>query len=512
MRFGYGPAMAVTVCFVGFDAGERYHVGLGPDGPFLIRSGFLALTALLASYLRELARRADVALQLELRHATHVALHDRLTGLANRTLLTNRLDQAIQDAKLQAGSVAVLFIDLNRFKEVNDTFGHRYGDLVLQETARRLGAAVAASATLARLSADEFAVVLPDADTAVAKRTAERILRLLERSMPLQDVSVELSASIGIAIAPEHGTDADCVQRRAAVALDAARSRRQPYLLYSAALDRDSRDRLALAGDLRRAIQRGELRVHYQPIVSLRSNRIEEVEALVRWQHPTRGLVPPGQFIPLAEETGMIVAIGEWVLEEACRQAASWRARLANSRDLVMSVNLSARQLQHADVPTAVRDILQRTGLEPQALKLEITESVAMSDPELSIAALWLLRGMGVHLAIDDFGTGYSSLGYLKRFPADTLKIDRVFIDGLAINPEDEAIVAATIAFAGAVGISTTAEGVETAEQLAILRHLGVNRVQGYFCSRPVPPEQMEALLDSDWRLGAGPLTALRVA
>ena len=494
MRYGYGPAAAVSLCFIGFDGLELHSVRAGADGPFLIRSGFLMLTGILASYLREQARRAERALHVQLRRATHAALHDRLTGLPNRTLLAERIEEALESAG-PTGHVAVLFIDLDHFKEVNDTFGHRCGDQLLQEVGQRLVAELPHSATLARLSGDEFAVVLPGADATTAARIAGVILRTLAKPLQLQELSVDVSASIGIAIAPEHGTESDLLQRKADVAMYVAKSRRNDYAIYAPEQDQHSRERLELAGDLRHAVERGELYLHYQPIVSLTTGRLEEVEALVRWNHPARGSIPPSQFIPLAEETGVVLQIGRWALEEACRQAVAWRQAHHAARSLVMSVNISARQFLHAEVPDEVRAVLQRTGLDPRALKLEITESVAMADPELSIASLWVLKGMGVRLAIDDFGTGYSSLGYLKRFPADTLKIDKVFIDGLGVNHEDSAIVAAAVAFAHAVGLTTTAEGVEEPEQVEILRELGADRVQGYICARPMSAEGIEDLL-----------------
>jgi diguanylate cyclase (GGDEF)-like protein len=512
MRKGYGPTAAMTLCIVGFDLAERRTSGLGLDGAFLMRSGFLVLTGHLASYLRQQARWAQAALHVQLQQATHASLHDRLTGLANGTLFTQRIEQELREALLTSTPVAVLVFELDRFKEVNDTFGHRYGDLLLQETAERLANALPRSAMVARLSGDEFAIVLPGANADIASQAAEHVLRTVEQPVQLDEVSVDVSASIGIAVAPEHGTDAELLQRHADVAMYVARSRRADYALYFPEQDMHSRERLELAADLRRAVERGELRLHYQPIVSLHTGRIEEAEALVRWQHPTRGLVSPGQFIPLAEETGMIVPLGRWVLEEACRQAVAWGARYPAARSLMMSVNLSARHFQYGDVPSDVTAVLERTGLDPKWLKLEITESVAMTDPELSIAALWLLKGMGVHLAIDDFGTGYSSLGYLKRFPVDTLKIDKVFIDGLGVHPEDAAIVAATIAFAHAVGLSTTAEGVEHADQLAHVRELGVDRVQGYYCSKPLPADSFADLLGSGWSLAGHQLEMVKAA
>jgi diguanylate cyclase (GGDEF)-like protein len=501
MRYGSGPALAVSLCFVGFDGLQHVSEGSPPDGPFMVRSGFLLLTGILASYLKEQAKRAEHALQVQLHHATHAALHDRLTGLPNRTLLTERIEQALEESRATFASVAVLFIDLDHFKEVNDTFGHRFGDLVLQEVGRRLEVALPPAAMLARLSGDEFAVLLPGADASTATQFAAALLDRLDQPLQVEDLTVDVGGSIGISIAPEHGTEADLLQRRADVAMYSAKSRRNDYAIYTPDQDKHSRHRLELASDLKRAIERGELRLHYQPIVSLRTGRMEEVEALVRWQHPTRGLISPSEFIPLAEETGAILPIGRWVLDEACRQAAEWRADYSAAASLTMSVNLSARQFQHVDVTDEVRAALQQSGLDPRYLKLEITESVAMVDPELSIASLWVLKGLGIRLAIDDFGTGYSSLGYLKRFPADTLKIDKVFIDGLGMNPEDGAIVAAAIAFARAVGLSTTAEGVEHSEQLEHLRELGADRVQGYLCAKPLPARDIAGLLSAPRRL-----------
>ena len=431
MRYGYGPMGAVSIGTVVLDFVVGRLSGLEADGAFLLRSGFLMLIGMLASFLRGQARRAEKALQVQLVHAKHGALHDRLTGLPNRAFLTDRLEDALDEADGIAAPLAVLCIDLDHFKEINDTVGHRGGDQVLQEVGRRMARELPASATLARLSADEFAVLLVEADAASAVDTAGAILRALEQPLQVEDMTVDVSASVGIALAPDHGTDADLLFRRADIAMRVAKRRRGDVAIYTSGWDVHSLDRMQLAADLRRAVERGELRLHYQPIVSLQSGYIEEVEALVRWQHPLRGLIPPTQFIPLAEDTGMIVPIGRWVLEEACRQAVAWRSSFAAAESLVMSVNLSARQFQHTDVPSDVRTILDATGLDPWALKLEITESVAVDDAEMGLASLLLLKGIGVQLAIDDFGTGYSSLAYLKRIPADTLKIDKAFVDGL---------------------------------------------------------------------------------
>jgi diguanylate cyclase (GGDEF)-like protein len=495
MRYGYGPTAAAVLTFVSFDAAEHFGSGLGIDGPFLIRSGFLALTGLLASFLRDQAQKADAALQAQLRLAQHEALHDNLTGLPNRQMLARRLEEALGEVAHTSGALALFFINLDHMQEINDTFGHHYGHMVLQQTARRLVTLVPESATVACLAGDSFAVMLPGADGNCAAQMAARVLHAIQQPLGLNDIDVDVTARIGIALAPGHGMDADLLQRRADVASYVARTRRIDYALYSPEHDEHSRERLELASDLRRAIERGELYVVYQPIFSVSTGRMVEVEALVRWQHSTRGVISPADFVPIAEETGAIIEIGRWVLEEACSQAARWRAAFPAARSLVMNVNISARQLQHTDLVTEVKGVLEQSGLEPAGLKLELTETVAMDDPELTIASLWNLKSIGVRIAIDDFGTGYSSLSYLKRFPADTLKIDKVFIDGLGVHPEDSAIVSAAIAFAHAVGLSTTAEGVENLDQLIHVGRLGADRVQGYYFSKPLRAEELQEML-----------------
>jgi|SRR5579864_1500252 len=494
MRFGYGPAAAAAVTVISVDLASHADFGVRAIGSSLIRSGFLVLTGLLASYLREQARRAEAALQTQLEIAQHAAVHDSLTGLPNRVLLKERLEEALQE---QTRPVALMFLDLDQLKAINDTYGHRYGDMLLQEVACRLEAAVPEHATVARLAGDEFAVLLPQCGVVSACAMAGRLLDAIAQPLALDEIAVALTARMGIAMAPEHGTDAGLLSRRADVAMYAAKDARADYVVFSPEHDIQTRERLELSTDLKGAVERDELSLVYHPVVSLQTGRVVELEALVRWQHPSRGPIPPSVFVPLAEETGSIHAIGRWILDEACAQAAAWRSQIPAADSLVINVNVSARQFQQASVVSDVQDVLERTGLDPGALKIEITETVAMEDPELSIASLWLLKNMGVHLAIDDFGTGYSSLGYLKRFPVDTLKIDKVFVDGLGLHAEDEAIVAATLAFARAVGLSTTAEGVESVEQLRLLTQLGVDRIQGYLCARPLPPEQVPSVLTS---------------
>jgi diguanylate cyclase (GGDEF)-like protein len=498
MRYGYVATALVLIAFVGADGLERFVNGQSVDGALLVRSGFLTLTGVMASYLRGQLRRAENALQAQLSQARHEALHDRLTGLPNRNLLTQHVDSGLRQAADDGSGFAILYIGLHHMKAVNNTFGHRYGDILVTETARRLAGALPPTGTLARASGDQFAVLLPDVGTEAAVNVGRQLLASLREPVILGTITADVTASVGIAVAPLHGRDAEVLQRRADLALYAATLQGEDVAIWTPQQDEQSRERLQLVADLRQALERGELFLEYQPIVALESGRITEVEALVRWNHPLHGRLGPAAFVPLAEETGAIVDIGRWVLRQACTQVAEWRGQIRSAQSLAVSVNVSARQFQQSDVAADVATALASAGLPAEALKLEITESIAVANPELTIAKLWHLKGSGVRLAIDDFGTGYSSLGSLKRFPVDTLKIDKVFVDGLSVHPEDSAIVEATIAFARALGLSTTAEGVETSEQLAHLRELGADRIQGYYCSRPLSTEALAELLESE--------------
>jgi diguanylate cyclase (GGDEF)-like protein/PAS domain S-box-containing protein len=439
------------------------------------------------------------------RELTRLAFQDAITGLANRTLFMDRLEHAharaarqrVQDDGTEV-RLGVLFMDLDNFKVINDSLGHAAGDAVLVETARRLQTCIRAGDTAARLGGDEFTILLEDvADVQAAVAVAERLAESLRAPIEVAGREVFLGTSIGIALSgPGHQVAADLLRCADLAMYDAKRRGKGRYEVFDERTLGRASDRLDLETDLRYALERGQLHVHYQPIVELESNEIVEVEALVRWQHPQRGLVPPNGFIPLSEETGLIVPIGQWILEQACQQAVTWQQ--AHGRRLVVSVNLSARQFQHPALLADIGRTLQRTGLDPRSLKLEITESVVMQDAKAAIVILGALRALGIHLAIDDFGTGYSSLSYLKNLPVDTLKIDRSFVDGLGHDPQDTAIVHSIIALANTLNLSLTAEGIETVAQQKHLQQLGCHRGQGYLFSKPLPADDFDALL-SDW-------------
>ena len=430
--------------------------------------------------------------------AVHQATHDALTGLPNRTLVIDRLTHALARARRRPNGPAVLFVDLDRFKVVNDSLGHSVGDEVLIKVAQRLLDAVRPGDTVARLAGDEFVVVCEDveSDTEVMA-LAERLADAVAAPIPLYGRDAIITASIGIAVAASDARAEDLL-RDADVAMYRAKERGRARLeLFDSAMRTRMLERLEIEHALRRALHNREFVLYYQPTVSLKTGRIESLEALLRWPDPNRGLVLPDEFIPVAEENGLIVPLGQWALEEACRQLAEWRRDHEECADLHVGVNLSARQFGDRDLVPVVAAALRNSGLPPSALWLEITESVLMEEAEATIETLIALRGLGVHLSIDDFGTGYSSLSYLKRFPVDVLKIDRSFVDGLGDDAEDEAIVTAVVRLAQALELGVVAEGVETAVQLAHLRRLGCNSVQGYYFGRPKSADDTLAMLTS---------------
>ncbi len=428
---------------------------------------------------------------------TQQAFYDALTGLPNRVLFLDRLKQALVRAGRRKDAVGLLFIDVDNFKLINDSLGHHVGDKLLTEAAARLRSCVRAQDTVARLSGDEFVVVLElltGADDAVP--VAKAIAHQFSRPFMLDGREVVITASIGIALSDAGQDDADSLLRNADLAMYRAKSDgRARYVVFDPSMHADTLARLELESDLRRALEHGELRVHYQPIVQMETGKFSEVEALVRWQHPTRGLVSPIDFIPLAEETGLIIPLGQWVLEEACRQVAAWHEQFPSEPPLTLSVNLSPRQFQKPFLVADVSRALHEAGLPARCLKLEITEGVLMRDVEATIRTLWDLKNLGLQIAIDDFGTGYSSLSYLKRLPLDVLKIDRSFVSGIGQSQEDTAIVHAIMALAKSLNLTVTGEGIETAEQAALLGEWGCDRGQGYLFSKPLDGRATGALL-----------------
>jgi diguanylate cyclase (GGDEF)-like protein/PAS domain S-box-containing protein len=431
---------------------------------------------------------------------TRLAFHDQLSGLPNRALFLDRLEHALGSASREHLQVAVLFVDLDNFKVVNDSLGHEAGDQLLVEVANRLQVCLRAGDTVARLGGDEFTLLLEEvAHEDAATLAAERIAEVLRTPIRLNERDVVISASIGIALSGARRDRPEDLLRNADLAMYQAKaSGKGRHAMFDLGMNRRALERMELETDLRHALERGQLRVYYQPIVCLATGRTEEVEALVRWEHPQRGLVMPLEFIPIAEETGLIVPIGQWVLEEACRQTSTWQAGVPEAHSMVVSVNLSARQFKHPQLAADIALAVRTTGLDPCRLKLEITESVVMDNAETAVATLHGLKALGIQLAIDDFGTGYSSLSALKRFPVDTLKIDRSFVDGIGQDAQDTAIVRSVVSLAKILGLRVTAEGIETAAQAAKLTALGCEQGQGYLFARPMPAERLPAYLAAE--------------
>lgn len=429
----------------------------------------------------------------------YTAHHDALTGLPNRLLFRDRMEQALAVSRRLGTSVALLFVDLDRFKVINDTLGHEAGDLLLQEVARRLVGCMREEDAVARTGGDEFVVIQKGlAHPEDAALLATRILEEAGRPFSLAGHEIVTSLSIGISLCPQDGDDAGALLKNADAAMYRAKEKgRNGYQYYSNEMTAAGVERLQLESDLRLALQRDELRVHYQPQVDLATGRIVGAEALVRWQHATRGMVPPAVFIPMAEDSGMIGRIGEWVLNTACRDARAWQ--LQGLPPLRVAVNVSGRQLAHDDVAERVAVALRSAGLDATWLEVEVTESVVMQDAARAISTLNTLKEMGVALAIDDFGTGYSSLSYLKRFPIDKLKIDKSFVDGMVEDPGDAAIAIAIIAMAHSLRHTVIAEGVETEAQVDFLRVQGCDEAQGYYFCRPLAaPAFTEFLRQAD--------------
>ena len=419
----------------------------------------------------------------------HNALHDDLTSLPNRTLLMERIKQSILQARRKMQPLAILVMDLDRFKEINDALGHHYGDFLLQKVAERLKEVIRASDTLARLGGDEFSVALEGADAIQAKIVSQKIAEALQQPFLIEGHSLNIGISIGIAIYPTHGNDCDTLLQHADVAMYSAKSTETHYTVYDAAQDQYTLNRLMLLADLREAIRKGEyLSLHFQPKIVLRNNQVQGVEALIRWDHPEMGMIPPEQFIPLAEQGGIIRSLSKWVLRAALAQRAAWRDA---GIDLTVSVNLSIKDLQDLAVPLLIKNLLKEFRLEPSDLMLEITETSMMLDPDKTFEVISNLHAMGVQLSIDDFGTGYSSLAYLKQLPAEELKIDRSFVRNMLIDDNDEVIVRATIDLAKNLGLAVIAEGVESAEIMQRLHDMHCDLAQGYYICRPLPADEL---------------------
>jgi diguanylate cyclase (GGDEF)-like protein/PAS domain S-box-containing protein len=428
----------------------------------------------------------------------HQAFHDSLTGLSNRAVFRDRLDHALARAERNAQPIAVLLLDLDGFKTINDSLGHDAGDELLVAVAQRLQAAARTSDTVARLGGDEFAILLEDeVDEARAKAAARRLKRQLSAPFGVRGREVFVRASVGIAVTYDGTGTTDELIRNADTAMYAAKAAgRGRYEVFQPAMHDRALEEFEVQGDLQQALARNEFVLFYQPIVDFGTGSIKGMEALIRWNHPTRGLLLPREFIRIAEETGLIVPIGAWVLREACRQTAEWRDEFPEAADLRVSVNLSTRQLFEPDLVRHVREILHDTGLEPAALILEITEGSLMQDVVETVTKLRGLKALGVDLAIDDFGTGSSSLGYLRQFPIDTLKIDKSFVDDIATSTsEGPALVRAIVELAQTLNLETVAEGIEETDQLSELRAVGCSSGQGYLFARPMPSDAMEASL-----------------
>jgi diguanylate cyclase (GGDEF)-like protein/PAS domain S-box-containing protein len=425
----------------------------------------------------------------------HQALHDDLTRLPNRTLLQDRLDQGMLTAQRNHTSLALLLMDLDSFKDVNDTLGHQYGDALLQEAGHRLRETLRESDTVARLGGDEFAVLLPSSNIVGATMAARKIVRSLKTPFEIEGQMVHVGASIGIVLFPDHGQNANTLLQRADVAMYTAKRGDGGFVVYESDQDPYSPARLALMSDLREAIDTGGLALHYQPKAHVRTGCTEHVEALLRWEHPEKGFIPPDQFIPLAEHAGLMKSLSSWVLNEALRQCHLWHEE---GCDISVAVNLSARNLHDTELVEAVEELLDRWSLEPAWLQLEITEGALMIDPIRAMATLTRLHEMGVWISIDDFGTGYSSLGYLKRLPAHQLKIDKSFVLEMATNEDDAFIVRSVIDLAHSLGLEVVAEGVENQQTWDLLAAMGCDLAQGYHLSRPLTPKQLDHWLQGE--------------
>jgi len=449
--------------------------------------------------LEEIEDRNQVLVQRQ-EHLHHLAHFDSLTGLPNRTLFYDRLSQALHLAKRNGMTLSVMFIDLDHFKDINDTIGHRNGDLLLTMVARRLSEVVRSCDTLARLGGDEFTVFIQDCNRANASVVAQKILEKLETPFSLEEKEVYIGCSIGATLFPEDGTSVDELLMHADIAMyNAKEAGKNTSRFFDMEMNQESGERMTMQTDLRHALARNEFLLFYQPKLDIQNNRIIGFEALIRWDHPQQGLLSPMRFIPNAEQSGLILQISDWVLQQACSQAKTWHDQ--GLGPFTMAVNLSAMHFRRHSVSASVRQALEQSGLDPALLELELTESLLIQNNQSTLDTLQELKQLGVSLSIDDFGTGYSSLSYLHRFPIDTLKIDRSFVFTMAEDEDDLAIVTAIIAMGKSLRMEIIAEGVETETQLSLLRERGCNAIQGYLLSKPLPVSELGSLLSDPVRM-----------
>jgi diguanylate cyclase (GGDEF)-like protein len=473
-----------------------FPTGLAPEIPLewsflhLLLYSLIGL-GMIASLLEDEREAAAIAAD----QVEHLAYHDAMTGLPNKPLFMDRLIIALAHANRANQKLAVLFLDLDRFKDINDSLGHTVGDALLKSAAERVRRCVREGDTVARFGGDEFTLLIPRVDKVEdAAKIASKIIETLKIPFEINDRELFITTSIGVAICPADGLDPETLVRNADTAMYRAKDQgRDNYQLYAPAMNARALERLGLENELRHAVDQHEMILHYQPIVRASTGTVAGVEALIRWNHPERGILAPAHFISIAEVSGLIVPIGEWVIREACRQVRQWQKKLG--QPLTVAVNLSARQFQHPDLVSQIRSILLDTEIEPATLELEITESSAMQNAENTIFTLRELKDLGVRIAMDDFGTGYSSLNYLKRFPIDTLKLDQSFVRDVMTDARDAAIVGAVIAMAHSLGLKVIGEGVESSGQHEYLRREGCDFIQGYLFSRPQGPVEIESFL-----------------
>ena len=488
--------LEVPFIFVSGTIGEEIAVEAMKNGAddYIIKNNLNRLIPAINRELRDAEVRRERSKAEE--RIRHLAYYDSLTDLPNRTLFQNRLEMAVANAVRTRNPLSVLIMDLDGFKEINDTMGHLMGDAVLREIGRRLQTGLRECDTVARLGGDEFAVMLPGVGQPGAELAARKLIAAVQEPLTIEGLNLDVHGSVGIAIAPEHGTEAEVLVQRADVAMYVAKEDRSGCVVYAPELDRHSPERLALMGDFRHAISRDELRVVYQPKLNLKTRQIFGVEALVRWQHPQLGFILPDRFIPMAEQTGAVRPLTLWMLERAVQQCLEW-GKLGH--DLVAAVNLSPRNLHDPELPERVRALLDVLGAPAAMLELEITESVIMSDPLRSLQVLTRLSKMGLRLAVDDFGTGYSSFSYLRKLPVHEIKIDKSFIDDM-VEDGDEVIVQSTIDLAHNLGLTCVAEGVQDEATLERLAKLGCDTAQGDFISPPLDGPGV-----ADWLRQRGP-------